>query len=97
MTTSEAYRKRNKNYAVVALCRILDPVDLDVSSSMGSQKANELRFAVPAGRVVPAGYRYRSTGGHVMRLAAYSVGEPGHVEVDPCRRIENSRASRFLL
>ena len=68
-----------------------------MSSSVGSQKANELRFAVPAGRVVPAGYRYRSAGGHVTRLAAFSAGGPGHVEVDPCRRLENGRASSLVL
>ena len=58
-----------------------------MSSSVGGQRANELGFAVPAGHAVPAGYRY-SAGGHVTGLAAYSVGRPGHIEVDPCRRLE---------
>ena len=80
---------------IISLCRILDPVDLIVSSSMGSQKANELWFAIPAGRAVPAGSRYHSAGGHVTRLAAYSAGEPGLVEVDPCRRREREPCLTF--
>ena len=62
------------------------PVDLDASSWMGSQKANDCGFPIPVGHAVPAGRGY-SVGGHVMILAACSADRPGHVEVDPCRRV----------
>ena len=58
---------------------------------MGGQKANELRFTIPVGRAAPAGFRY-SVGGHVMVPAACSADRPGHVEVDPCRRVGGGSA-----
>ena len=52
---------------------------------------NELRFTIPVGRAAPAGFRY-SVGGHVMVPAACSADRPGHVEVDPCRRVAGGSA-----
>ena len=60
---------------------------------MGSQKANELWFVLSVGRAVPAGSRYHTA--HVTRLAAYSAGEPGLVEVGPCRRGEREPCLTF--
>ena len=60
---------------------------------MGSRKANELCIALSAGLMVPAGSEYHTA--HVTRLAAYLAGEPGLVEVGPCRRGEREPGLTF--